>query len=151
MAGAPRAADGDEAGESMTTHAQAKPEPVALEKDVQLSQSLIWRRQRDFYAQRGLKAWTDDNIPSFITSNPFFTEMYAEIVASFFDDCAATESLPSSLANPLRILELGAGTGKFSYLFLRHLSALLRERGFADSSVHYCMTDCSESLLQAWR
>src|SRR5262249_46848871 len=47
--------------------------------------------------------------------------------------------------------ELGAGTGKFSYLFLRHLSALLCERGIDPLSVRYCMTDCSESLATGWR
>jgi tetratricopeptide (TPR) repeat protein len=127
------------------------PELPVLEKDVPLSQSLLWRRQRDFYAQRGVKAWSDDNIPTFITSNPFFTEIYARIVAGFFDDCAAIGSAALSPEHPLRVLELGAGTGKFSYLFLRHLSALLRERGLAPSAVRYCMTDCSESLLAAWR
>jgi hypothetical protein len=127
------------------------PEPPVLEKDVPLSQSLLWRRQRDFYARRGVKAWSDDNIPTFITSNPFFTEIYARIVAGFFDDAAAMGSPPLSPEHPLRVLELGAGTGKFAYLFLRHLSALLSERGIAASAVRYCMTDCSENLLAAWR
>ena len=36
------------------------------------------------------------------------------------------DSRPLSPDNPLRILELGAGTGKFSYLFLRKLTALLK-------------------------
>jgi hypothetical protein len=125
------------------------PEPPVLEKDVPLSQSLLWRRQRDYYAQRGVKAWSDDNIPTFITSNPFFTEIYARIVAGFFDDAAAMGSPPSP-EHRLRVLELGAGTGKFAYLFLRHLAALLRERGIAASAVRYCMTDCSESLLAEW-
>jgi hypothetical protein len=126
-------------------------ELLDLEKDVPLSQSLLWRRQRDYYAQRGIKAWIDDNVPTFITSNPFFTEIYAGIVAAFFDDFAAVGSPPLSPEHPLRVLELGAGTGKFSYLFLRHLSALMRERGIAPAAVRYCMTDCSESLLAAWR
>jgi tetratricopeptide (TPR) repeat protein len=134
---------------AMPAHAPAP--PVALEQDVPLSQSLLWRRQRDYYARRGVKAWSDDNVPTFITSNPFFTEIYARIVAGFFDDSAAMESPHLSPEHPLRVLELGAGTGKFSYLFLRHLSALLVERGIAPAAVRYCMTDCSESLPAAWR
>lgn len=118
------------------------PQPTTLETNVSLSQSVIWRLQRDYYVQRGLRAWSDDKVPTFITSNPFTAEIYARIIFNFFRDCGG---------NPLRILELGAGTGKFSYLFLRHLNELLRVKGLALDIVRYCMTDCSESLVQAWR
>jgi hypothetical protein len=125
-----------------------------LESDVPLSRSLIWRLQREFYACRSVLAWTDDKIPSFITSNPFIAEIYAGIVADFLSDCAEISrhnSTPVSPENPLRILELGAGTGKFACLFLHHLSGTLRERGIDAAAVRYCMTDCSESLVQSWR
>ncbi len=123
--------------------------PFLLESDVPLSQSLIWRRQREFYVQRGLRAWSDDKVPSFITSNPFIAEIYARLVTAFLSDCAPDGRL--SPENPLRILELGAGTGKFAYLFLRHLSDLVRAQGLDPAGVRYTMTDCSESHLEAWR
>src|SRR5215470_11327386 len=119
---------------------------LILETDVPLSASLIWRRQREFYVQRGLKAWTEDMVPQFITNNPFIAEIYARIVFNFLSDCPDL-----SAAKPLRIFELGAGVGKFSYLFLRHLTALLRSRDIAPETVRYCMTDCPDSLLQIWR
>src|ERR1700756_3485764 len=125
-----------------------------LETDVRLSQSVIWRLQQDFYARRGLKAWTEDLVPSYITNNPFIAEIYAEIVAGFISDCMnpqPKDSRPLSPENPLRILELGAGTGKFSYLFLRKLSRLLEEKRVAPQIVRYSMADCSESLLAEWR
>lgn len=125
-----------------------------LETDVPLSQSVIWRLQQDFYARRGLKAWTEDMVPSYITNNPFIAEMYAEIVAGFLADCREQSqkiSRPLSPENPLRILELGAGTGKFSCLFLRKLSALLRDQKIPQQPVRYCMSDCSESLIAEWR
>ena len=128
--------------------------PAILETDVPLSQSLIWRLQRDFYVQRGLKAWTEDLVPSYITNNPFIAEIYAEIVAGFIADCMdlpQKESRPLSPENPLRILELGAGTGKFSYLFLRKLTTLLQARKIPPQIVRYSMADCSESLLAEWR
>jgi hypothetical protein len=128
------------------------PEPAVLETDVPLSQSLIWRLQRDFYAQRGLKAWTEDMVPSYITNNPFIAEIYAQIVAGFVSDCMQhAQRVPLSPENPLRILELGAGTGKFSYLFLRKLTALLQVGKIAPQLVRYCVADCSESLLADWR
>lgn len=126
----------------------ATSQPVLLESDVPLSQSLIWRLQREFYVHRGLKAWTEDMVPQFITNNPFIAEIYARIVFSFLGDCTRSEV---STANPLRILELGAGVGKFSYLFLRQLTGLLRAKGIPLETVRYGMTDCSESLIQAWR
>ncbi len=126
----------------------------ALERDMPLSQSVIWRLQREFYVQRGLKAWTEDLVPNFITNNPFIAEIYVRIVADFLGDCIAIgqkHAKPVSAEAPLRILELGAGTGKFSFLFLRHLTTLLRARSIALETIRYCMTDCSENLLQSWR
>src|SRR5262249_13384699 len=125
---------------------------AALERDVPLAQSLIWRRQREFYAQRGLKAWSEDRVPEYITNNPFIAEIYARIVAEFLGEClAAGDAQPQSAQRPLRILELGAGSGKFSYLFLRHLSGILHERNIPLNTVRYVMTDCSESIVASWR
>ncbi|HLY92193.1 MAG TPA: hypothetical protein VKQ89_02955, partial [Candidatus Angelobacter sp.] len=97
-----------------------------LETAVPLSQSVIWRLQGDYYARRGLKAWTEDLVPSYITNNPFIAEIYAGVVAAFLDDCLGDKGRRAiSPENPLRILELGAGTGKFACLFLRRLMPLL--------------------------
>lgn len=137
------------------SHARGGPaenrELALLETDVPLSQSLIWRLQRDFYAQRGLKAWNEDLVPSYITNNPFIAEIYAGIVAAFLQDCMSHSSAPLSAENSLRILELGAGTGKFSYLFLRKLTALLQRNNIPSQLVRYCMTDTAEKLVAEWR
>jgi hypothetical protein len=125
-----------------------------LEKEVSISQSLIWRLQQQSYAQRGLKSWTDDMVPHFITNNPFIAEIYAKIIVGFICDCidsAEKNSRPLSRENPLRILELGAGPGKFSFLFLRQLEALLQSKDISLAMVRYCMSDCSDSLVAAWR
>ena len=129
-------------------------EPSILEADVPFSESLIHRHQRDYYARRGLKAWTEDMVPSYITNNPFTAEIHAGIVAGFLSDCLAhtqKDSRPISPENPLRIVELGAGTGKFSYLFLRKLTELLRAKKIAPEIVRYRMSDCSEGLIAYWR
>jgi tetratricopeptide (TPR) repeat protein len=126
--------------------------PSILEADVPLSQSLIWRLQRDYYAQRGLEAWSQDLVPSYITNNPLIAEIHAQMVAAFIEDCQGhAVRLPLSPENPLRILELGAGSGKFCFLFLRKLTALLRERSLAPELIRYTLTDCSEHLLAQWR
>jgi tetratricopeptide (TPR) repeat protein len=132
----------------------AKQGPQLLETDVPLSQSVIWRLQRDFYAQRGLKAWTEDLVPSYITNNPFIAEIYAQIVFGYLTDCMQgpqAGARPLSAQNPLHILELGAGTGKFSWLFLRRITDLLRKTKIVPQILRYSMSDCSESLLAEWR
>ena len=128
--------------------------PDILETDVPLSQSLIWRLQRKFYEQRGLKVWTEDRVPEYITNNPFIAEIYSRIVFNFLSECmiaAKKESRLLTKDHPLRILELGAGHGKFCFLFLSQLSPLLRDRGIPEETVRYCMTDCSEASIESWR
>src|SRR5438128_10949898 len=109
---------GDPQSSPLTGARTSDQEPVPLERDVPLSQSLIWRRQREFYIQRGLKAWSEDRVPEYITNNSFIAEIYARIVAEFLGECMSAEckdSQPLSAQHPLRILELGAGSGKSSY------------------------------------
>ena len=123
-----------------------------LESSVPLSRSLIWQRQRDFYRRRGLAAWTAEKVPQFITNNPFIAEIYAQIVFQFLNDCRERDrQAPGQASGPLRILELGAGPGKFAYLFLRHLASLLRDQGIPLPTLRYRMTDCVEELLASWR
>src|SRR5215472_18442474 len=100
-----------------------------METDVSLSQSVFWRLQQDYYVQRGLKAWTEDMVPSYITNNPLIAEIYAEVMAGFLEDCTGPSRREERILSPeypLRVVELGAGTGKFSYLLLSKLTALLR-------------------------
>lgn len=141
--GPPTTPEGDKSASSVAIQ-----QVHTLEMDVPLSQSVIWRMQRDFYVQRGLKAWTEDMVPQFMTNNPFIAEIYARIAFNFLCDCA--EFVPSP-QTPLRIFELGAGVGKFSYLFLRKLTDLLLNKGLAPGTIRYCITDCSESVVQEWR
>lgn len=139
--GPPTTPEGDKSASSATNL-----QVHTLETDVSLAQSVIWRMQREFYVERGTKAWTEDLIPQFITNNPFIVEIYARIVCGFLDDCGDL-----SRANPLRIVELGAGVGKFSYLFLRKLSDFLLNKDLAPGTIRYCITDCSESVVQELR
>ena len=141
--GPPTTPEGDEGASSVAIQ-----QVHTLETDVPLSQSVIWRMQREFYVERGTKAWTEDLVPQFITNNPFIAEIYARIVFNFLCDCR--EFVPSP-PMPLRIFELGAGVGKFSCLFLRKLTDLLLNKGLGPETIRYCITDCSESVVQEWR
>ncbi len=158
MATVPPSSDGPQnespSAPDAPTPAVSYEELVLLEKDVPISRSLIWQLQRDSYAQRGLRSWTEDLVPQFITNNPFTAEVFARIAFGFICDCIdlrEKNSRPLSAQNPLLILELGAGPGKFSFLFLRQLEVLLRSKEIPLNIVRYCMTDCSDSLIETWR
>ena len=128
--------------------------PRILEQGVPFSRSIIWRLQRDFYLKHGLNAWTEDMVPSYITSNPLIAEMYAAIIVGFLSDCLGSKQAgrtPLSAEKPLRIVELGAGSGKFACLLLRKLTALLHEKRMDAQLVRYVMTDCGDKVLDAWR
>src|SRR5262249_30869542 len=119
----------------------ANPATRLLEKDVPFSQSLLWRRQRELYVERGRKAWSEDRIPNSITNNPFFAEIYARIVTAFVADCHVYD-------RPLHILEIGGGIGKFAFLFLRHLEELLAASHVALEKIRYTLADCSPALVE---
>ncbi len=110
--------------------------PALLESDVSLSNSLIWRKQREFYVQRGLKAWTEDLVPNFITNNPFIAEIYARVVFGFLSDCM--EAGPSSLAESKSRRVASDGADACGGHRLKH-RALLHDRLFGklDSGMAY--------------
>lgn len=93
-----------------------------------LSESVLWNLQRDAYFDFGIKSWTQKGVPFHITNNSLIAKQYAEIVFPFFE------------RGPITFLEIGAGSGKFAYLFLIELLAL----GAAEKSIRYLLTDLSE-------
>src|SRR5713226_795118 len=94
-----------------------------LEEKRRLSDSLIWRLQRDFYSQKGEEAWLTGRTPYYVTSNAFIANAYARVIAGFLRDCAgATSNLgPLDPKAPVYILEVASGSGKFGFLFLKKL------------------------------
>src|SRR6266849_7946971 len=52
---------------------------------------------------------------------------------------------------PMYVVELGAGSGRFAYRFLKALTALLEEASSVHQRFVYVMTDASASVLEYWR
>jgi RimJ/RimL family protein N-acetyltransferase len=108
--------------------------------------SALWQMQRHYYEQRGLSAWADGQVPHYVTNNPFFAKAYAEIVLGFWRDLKAQ----GFTGQPLYIIELGAGCGRFAYHFLlEFFSAFDAIRGPEDKAC-YVMTDFSTSTVAQW-
>ncbi len=108
------------------------------------SQSSMWQRHHAFYSTEGVTAWSTNTVPHYITNNPTLAGSYAQIVLGFFRDYQ-TGTSPD---NPINIIELGAGSGRFAYHFLHQLSNLLDHVGFNPPNYRYVLTDLSEASLE---
>ena len=94
-----------------------------LEAAMPLSRSMVWRLQRTFYSDQGIDAWSRSRVPQSVTTSPIIARAYARIVLGYWRDIQSILE-PSQ---PLYLVELGAGSGRFAYRFLKALTALLDE------------------------
>jgi len=129
-----------------------------LEQGVRLSQSMIWTLQRSFYERHGVEAWRSEGIPFHITSNTFIAQAYARVVLGWLRDWALDwrpgclpDNAPFDPGEPVTIVELGAGHGRFGYLFLKKLLRLLEGSALRDVRIQYVMTDLAERNVELWR
>lgn len=117
---------------------------MEIEREKRVSESLLWKLQVEAYIQFGVKAWSQKGVPSYLTSNPSTAFKYAKIVFAYIQESLANQSLKRE--EPLYILDLGAGTGRFGFLFLKELKASLQTLQ-QPVSICYVMTDIVEQNL----
>ncbi len=125
------------------------PATVVFESGQRLSQSRIWQLQRAFFTQAGIDAWGSATVPHYITCNAFIAEAYARVVLGWLRDCINAEMIDD--AQPIYLAELGAGSGRFAYLFLHKLWSLLASSPLKELRLVYVMTDFSDESLVPWR
>src|SRR5215831_2375363 len=94
------------------------PPMYPLESDFPLSTSMVWRLQRTFYSDQGVAAWSQSNVPQSVTTSPNIARAYARVALGFLRDLAPA----LDLSQPVYIVELGAGSGRFAYRFLKAFS-----------------------------
>lgn len=104
-------------------------------------------------------------VPQFVTSNAFIAHQYAKIVVHWMRDCfqfaprgrigqgLKQNSWRVELDSPLYIIEVGAGSGRFGFLFL---TSLLELREFWPKSCLafpfvFLMTDSCRSNVEAYK
>ena len=119
----------------------------ALETNERLSKSLLWRLQRNYFERHGIEAWRSGAVPHHITSSPFIADAYARVVMGFLRDC--NSSLNHN--QPVHIIELGSGSGRFAYSFLKKFLNLHRNSVLNETPIKYVMTDFTQSNLEYWR
>lgn len=110
-----------------------------------LPQSLEWELARLYWGKSGVDAFGRSEVPFLINNDGRASE---DVAATFFALCRETES---ALSEPLRVLELGAGTGLFARLFLEAFAAICLKEGAAyyDQLV-YLVTDASRRTVEQW-
>ncbi len=117
-----------------------------LEAGVRLSASILWQLQREVYNQQGVQAWSSGAVPQSITTSAFTARAYARLVLGYLRDIQP--QLDGS--QPVHILELGGGSGRFGYRFIEHLSRLLQHSALQHQSFVYVMTDVT-SMVDYWQ
>lgn len=126
---------------------QERPTMMIMDEERPLSKTLLWQMQEDYYKSVGINAWQQD-VPCFVTSSVYIAEAYAEMIISFVRDY--WDQL--DLSEPIHILELATGTGRFSHLLLRELS---RKQAYfeqlKDVKFRYVMSDFTDSNPNFWQ
>jgi hypothetical protein len=119
-------------------------EEYLVEEGKILSESIIWRLQRDYFDNKGIQAWMT-SVPFYITSNPFIATQYAKVTARFFQDLAHQGKLVAD--EPIYMVELGSGHGRFTFHFLTALNSFLKPMGIEHVKWCYVFTDFTQRNL----
>ena len=113
-----------------------------IETGAPLSRSRLWQIQRDYFHRVGVRAWSAATVPHYVTNNPALADAYVEVILGFWRDVHAAGAHPEE---PLTIVELGSGCGRFAFLFLRALTERLSGSPLAGVRFRYVMTDFTET------
>lgn len=121
---------------------------VTIEKNKRLSESSLWQMQKDYYTSAGINAWVDQ-IPFEVTCNPFIANSYAHIAVAFIRDYLHQH--PDAAQHPFYFIELGTGSGKFSFYALKSILELLNLAGMNEIKIKYIMSDFTEHNIQYYK
>ncbi|KAJ0395640.1 hypothetical protein P43SY_003296 [Pythium insidiosum] len=135
--------------------ADVAPAPVErcqLEDFTPFSRSHLWKLMMSFYDRQGVESWAQGIVPHFITSNTFIAKRYCQVLRAFLrDGMRPGSACPLDPTEPLYIVELGTGSGKFSFYFLKALVDAEDALDFPLARVKYVMTDFTEQNFNFWR
>ncbi|CAB1118630.1 unnamed protein product [Ectocarpus sp. CCAP 1310/34] len=126
-------------------------ERCVLEDFTQCSKSHLWKLMMSFYDRKGVESWSQGIVPHFITCNAFIGRSYAQVLSGFLRDCVrGAGGMKLDPTEPLYIIELGTGSGKFSFFMLKALLEMKEVCDFPVEKMVYVMTDFTESNFKFW-
>uniref|UniRef100_K3WP22 Uncharacterized protein n=1 Tax=Globisporangium ultimum (strain ATCC 200006 / CBS 805.95 / DAOM BR144) TaxID=431595 RepID=K3WP22_GLOUD len=129
-----------------------RPERCELEGFTPFSKCHLWKLMMSFYDREGVESWAQGIVPHFITSNTFIAKRYSNVLRAYFRDVMRPGSeYPLDPSEPFYIVELGTGSGKFSFYFLKALAEAERVLDFPLDKIKYVMTDFTEQNFNFWK
>lgn len=120
---------------------------IIIGQNEDFSKSALWRIQRNYFDREGINAWVN-SVPFYITSNPFIARTYARITLNFIRDWIERE--PEAQNHPFYIMEIGTGSGRFSYYFVKTLHEMLEIAKLSHLQVIHVMSDFTKSNVRYW-
>jgi tetratricopeptide (TPR) repeat protein len=123
---------------------EENPAKTILEEDQRFSRSHLWRLQRRFFEERTARAWSEGVVPHYVTNNPFLARAYGRVLTGFLRDGQSR----IDPAQPVYVVELGAGSGRLGYHLLKQSSKGFRLPAFRDTRIKYVMTDFSPGQVE---
>ncbi len=122
---------------------------VIIEDFVPYDRSVHWRLHDAYFAQRGIDAWREGEVPYQSTTNYAVATMQANLLVALARDLERAGALASD--DEVWVLEVGAGLGQFAANFMRALDASCGPEGRALAPrVRYVASDYSpRSLTEA--
>lgn len=119
-------------------------QPTALQDFRPLTGCLEWELSELHWNRKGLLPFVENDVPFLINNSGRLSEHAAALL---FASC-----LETSGSGPIRVLELGAGTGLFARYFLDAFRAMCLQEGkdFYQRLVYY-VTDRSMRTVEQWR
>jgi hypothetical protein len=95
---------------------------IVVAPQTRFSDSRLWELQRRFYSILGQAAWTEAVVPHLLSSNAYVARSYARFIVGLLRDLYAGGGAPGiNVAEPVYIVEFGAGHGKLSFLIMEML------------------------------
>jgi tetratricopeptide (TPR) repeat protein len=79
----------------------------------------LWPLQRAYYLSEGVRCWSNNVVPNFVTTNTVIAASYARVILGFLRDWFGTPGADKT--QPVYVIEVGSGHGKFVFLLLREL------------------------------
>lgn len=115
-----------------------------IDRVQRLSESKIWRAQKQLYIDEGINIWHERS--EFWTSNVRTVEALASIVATYLIE-TITEL---DLTQPFYFFEIGGGSGCFAYRFVNAFSRLKEGSALAKLRFKYVLTDIIPGIVPLW-
>jgi len=109
-----------------------------------LHQSLEWRLSQHVWMTQGARAFSEGGVPYIVNNSGTLSASVARLLLASLDEVPAR--------GPIRLLEIGGGSGLFARYLLDEFQRLCLEQGRSDyERLEFWVTDASPRMVDEWR